>query len=520
MNKQRLMALLIVWGVLLGSGVLVYRLFLKPKAQEAKEQAKEKAHAELIQKTSSSRHYDHTIKFGIDSFSGYATFRSPEFANQLGSNSIKLELEDDGANYVERLKKLQSGKLEMAVFTIDALIKASAAIGDLPATMIAIVDVSGSQAGGADAIVGYKAKYPNIQSLDNAKTRFVLTPDSPSEMVARVLQAHFALPKLTPDCYIKAQSAKDVYEIYKKSDQNADQVYVVWEPYIQKILENPNLIVIVDSSKFRGYVVDVIVVSRDYLIKNPEIAQEVVQCYFRAAYEHSKNLDQLILDDGKLTGEVMTKIQARKLVDGITWKNVLENYAHMGVTTDNASSSLQNIEDMIANITSVLVKSKAIHADPTNGEPNKLYYDQILKTMSSNGFHPGNSMESTGTIRQEIALEPLSEDQWNQLLPVGNLQVTPLVFARGTARLTDESKSDLDLLVQHLRTWPMYYVAVKGNASTTGDLEANKQMAMLRATSAAAYLTDHGINKNRIRAIAGEPTGETNVIFMLGQRPY
>jgi outer membrane protein OmpA-like peptidoglycan-associated protein len=516
MSKQRLFALLLVWGTILGMGVGAYRLFFKPKKIQQEQQAKQEAHENLIAKTGSNRHYDHKVAFGIDSFSGYAVFRSPEFAAHLSSRSIKLDLQDDGANYTDRIKKLASGELQMAVFTVDALVKASATINDLPATIVAI----GDETKGADAALGYKNKYPNIQSLNNAKTKFVLTPDSPSEMLTRVVQAHFDLGNLQGTPYVQAQSARDVYEQYRKANQNDDFVYVVWEPYIQKMLENPNIHVIVDSSNFRGYVVDVIVTSRDFLIKNPQVVQEVVQSYFRAAYEHSQDMPKLILDDGKLTGEVMSPTQAKKLVDGIRWKNVLENYAHMGVTKGGASSSLQSIEDIITNITTVLVRSKAIHADPTQGQPNKLYYDQILSTMAAANYHPGTSEESSGTIRQEVILEALSEDQWKSLLPVGNLQVESLVFARGTSRLTDDSKVVLDQLIKHLLAFPTYYVAVKGNASTDGDIEANKDTAMRRATAAAAYLTDHGVDKNRIRAVAGEPTGETNVTFMLGQRPY
>lgn len=516
MNKARLFVILVVWGLILGSLVLLYRFIMKPKAEQMAQEAKVEAHERLIASTSSNRHYDYKVAFGIDSFSGYATFRSPEFAAHLASRSTKLDLQDDGANYVERIKKLASGELQMAVFTVDALVKASATINDLPATIIAIVD----ETKGADAVVGYKSKYPNIQSLNNSKTRFVLTPDSPSEMLARVLLAHFDLSNLQRDCYIKAQSARDVYEMYRRSSQNDDQVYIVWEPYVQKIQENPNLHVIVDSSNFRGYIVDVLVVSRDFLVKNPLIVQEVVQSYFRAAYEHSKDMPRLILDDGKLTGEVMSPQQAKKLVDGIRWKNVLENYAHLGVTKGGASSSLQSIEDILINVTTVLVRSKAIHADPTQGQPNKLYYDQILSSMAAANFHPGASEESNGQIRQEVVLEPLNDEQWNTLLPVGNLQVEPLYFARGTSRLRDESTAVLDQLVKHLQAFPTYYVAVKGNASTVGDIDINKDMAMRRATAAAAYLTDHGIDKNRIRPVAGEPTGETNVTFMLGQRPY
>lgn len=515
MNKSRVLAICVVWSVLLLCVFGTYRFFLKPKAKEQQQQAKEQEQEHRLKATSSNRKYTSEIHLGLDSFSGYCITRTQEFSNYLGSKSIKLVLEDDKADYIARIKGLQEGKLQAAVFTIDALIKASASINDMPGTIVCFVDKSQ----GADAIVGYKRKYPNIQSLNNPKTRFVLTPDSPSEMMARVLQAHFELPDLPGDCYIKADGVQDVYDRYRKAAPTDDQVYIVWEPYVQKMLENPNLHIIVDSSKFRDYIVDVLVVSRDFLIKDRQGAKSLVEAYFRANYDHQAKMVDTVLADGRLTGEVMSRLQSEKLVSGIRWENVLENYAQMGILTGDPSG-LQNIENMIENINTVLVRSKAISGDPTKGHPNMLYYNQLLGEMQSSGWHPGSTEESNGSIRKDGKLDSLTDEQWGSLLPVGNLQVDQIIFARGTDRLTDEAKSVLDSLVKHLKTWPTYYVAVKGNASTEGDAEANKLLVVRRATAAAAYLADQGIDKNRIRAIAGEPTGVTSVTFMLGQRPY
>ena len=93
-------------------------------------------------------------------------------------------------------------------------------------------------------------------------------------------------------------------------------------------------------------------------------------------------------------------------------------------------------------------------------------------------------------------------------------------FGTGTSRLTSHSQLVLDQLADTLRNWPQYYVLVRGNASRQGDLEANQALAEARAQAAAAYLAAAGIDKNRVRAIGVEPSGETSVSFVLGQPPY
>jgi len=288
----------------------------------------------------------------------------------------------------------------------------------------------------------------------------------------------------------------------------------LWEPWVSKALENPNVHVVVDSSRFRGYIVDVIVVNREYLVNNSDAVKFFVQAYFRTVYMHKGQMLILVIDDAKSSGTPLSTKQAQRLVDGVWWKNTSENYEHMGLGADK----LQHIEDIIGNITNVLVSTGSISGDPTNGKPNLLYYDKILADMQVHKFHPGMKAE---TVRDDsIVLPALTDKQWDTLIPVGKLEVPQLVFARGTARLSSRSATVLDGLIEKLKTWPQFYVLVRGNASKRGDLEANKALALARATAAKTYLVNKGVSPNRVRAAAGEPSGSTSVNFVLGQTPY
>lgn len=514
MSKGRLLIVCTVWLVVLGGVALGWKLWFKPKADQAKQTAEEKAVQEekdrTLGATSGSSRYKNNITFALDGFSGYAVFRSPEFQNELSRKGIKVELDDDGADYAARLEGLQSGKTQMAVFTVDALITASAKLGEIPATIITVID----ETKGADAMVAYKKVIPNVDALNSPETRFILTPDSPSETLVRVLQAHFTLDQLSEDAFVKVNSAEEVYKKYRQSDPNSHEVFVLWQPWVTKILENPNTHVVIDSGRFRGYIVDVIVVNRDFLYKNQGVVKDFVEAYLRASYTNRSKMKQLVIEDARKLGAPLKDKQAEDLVKGIWWKNTQENFAHFGIQSGTA---IQHIEDVIINITNVLKKTNAISGDPADGQANHFYYDGILRTLHEGSFHPGIVTEE---IRGEEALAALADDEWDNLVTIGTLEVQRLVFARGTARLSSRSHGTLDELVKNLKTFPQYYVLVKGNASRRGDAQANQQLALDRAKAAQQYLTDKGIHKNRVKAVAGQPTGSTSVSFVLGQTPY
>lgn len=511
MSKGKFLAVCLIWLTIFGIGAAAWRLLIAPSmAERAEEEAKAEQEAAL-QQTIGDLPYKHEVTIALDSFSGYAVLRSTRFAQLLRQREIKLNLQDDGADYGQRLKNLQDGKVEMAAFTVDALIKTSADLGKLPATIVAVID----ETRGADAMLAYKSVVGSVDDLNDPEMRFVLTLDSPSETLARVVMSNFELDRLPSDPFVQARDAEEVFNRYRQSEKNARQVFVLWEPYVSQMLANENIHVVIDSSRFTGYIVDCFVADRDFLVKQPEVAADVVACYFRALYEFR--------DPGKMAGLVksdagsdssMDEAMAGRLVEKIAWKNTQENFAHFGI---RRNEGVQHLADMIENITKVLERTGAIDQDPTGGQPNRLYYDNLLRELSDDNFHPGTEAEQIASVSQ---LKPLSESEWETLQPVGTLTVPSLVFARGTDRLDRRSQRILDELIEQLENWPTYYVIVRGNASLRGNLEANKELARQRAAAAKAYLTQHGVAEGRVRAIGGEPSGKTSVSFMLGQLPY
>lgn len=509
-KKFKMIGAAALWLLLIGVVVGGYKMWWAPKKEQEQKDAAVAEHKDTINRTGSQSQYTSTVNFVGDGFSGYAAIRSQTFRDECGKYGIRLDYRDDGANYTQRLKDLADGKADMAVFTIDALVKTSAEFKDFPATIVGLIDESK----GADAIVGAGKKYPNIDAMNNPETRIVCVQNSPSETLARVIMAHFNLDRLNKQPFEFVDSMDAVYKQYQKARPDDSRVFVLWEPYVTKVTDNPDYRVLVDSSKFRGYVVDVIVARRGFLVKNEPVVEGVVKSYMTTMFQHRAGMVDLVMADAAAQNDPLKKAQAEKLVNSIWWKNTQESFAHFGFTK---GTGLQSLEDICRNITDVQVKTGAIAADPTGGRPTMWYYDSIMRRLFDNSWHPGFGAE---TVREERKLGALKDEEWKQLRPVGTLQVPRLVFARGTDKMNEASEATLADLTEKLKTWPQYYLVVKGHAASDGDVQANLALATRRATASVEWLVARGVSRDRIRAESATPNGSTTVAFVVGEMPY
>lgn len=513
MSKAKIVLVSFVWLVILAIGVAIFKLWYVPKVDKDHQQAEE----QVVSATTGESPYKHHLKIGLDGFSGYAILRSPEFKQQLRQSGIKLDVIDDGADYVQRLSRLATGELELAAFPIDALIKTSAQRKALPATIVAIID----ETRGADALICYKQRYPNVDSLNNSNTKFVLVAESPSETLTRVLM-HSFLGNAKPTAFIPVDNEKQLLERYRAATPSGNEVFVTWEPVVSEMLKNDQLHVLFDSSQQSGYIVDTLVVSRDFFIKQEPVVKQFLESYFRTLYtinNGSKDpndpkaaLKELIKRDADSSGLKLDSKQVERLVDGISWKHTEDNYAHFGLPSGGAT----HIEDMIDRVRRVLIETKGLANDPTDGQSNKLFNQTALAEMYQSAFRAGVSQERVEAERKLVAL---SDQQWNGLTNVATFSVPPLVFARGTSILTDHSESILQDLALDLKSFPLYYVTISGNSGSRGDPQANQVLAKQRAEAALQYLTSQGVDATRMRAVIGEKSDEMSVTFRLGQSP-
>ena len=141
----------------------------------------------------------------------------------LKSRQIKVSFVDDKADYVARLKSLKERKVQLAVFTVDSLITAGAKAGEFPGSIVLVVD----ETKGGDAIVSYQSGVASLQDLNHPQARIVLTPNSPSEFLARVVIAHFNLPNLSANWREEADGANAVFKLFRSASPKDRKAFVL-----------------------------------------------------------------------------------------------------------------------------------------------------------------------------------------------------------------------------------------------------------------------------------------------------
>lgn len=518
-----ILAAAIIWILIIGLLAVAAKFLILPYFQK-----------ELVKETGSESLFKHEVVLAADSFSGYCLLRSPVMQKLLKNQGIKLTIKDDGADYAARMKALVKQDVSMAVFTIDSFVLNAAKLDTFPASIVMVIDESA----GADAIVSHKSAVGSIQDLDHPEAGIVLTPGSPSEFLARTVIAHFNLPRLPEKWLVKADGAAGAYKAFVGADPNQKRAYVLWEPYVSKALGDKDAQLLLDSSKLKGYIVDVLVVERNFLKDHSELVSAVVESYLKTVHAYANQTDgmkALVQEDtGKTGAEALDAVTSENMVKKIEWKNTLENYAYFGLAAEKGDTGIRNLEEIIANITEVLVKTGALPGNSLAGKEHTLFYSKILADLKAADFHPGKTMSvikglGPGTtelqeVRRRAALRPLTEAEWNALSPVGSLRIEPLAFARGTARINLKSERDLDQLAARLASWPDYYLRIEGHARAEGDPQANLQLAMERAQAAAERLIAAGVESNRIRTFTAPPGGKEgdsqSVSFILGHPPY
>ncbi len=424
------------------------------------------------------------IRLALDSFLGYCIFRSPEFKERLINQGIKLHLVDDGGNYKKRISTLEKGETPLALFTIDALITTSADLaGPPPAAIVMLVDESR----GADAMIGSRQILPNLGAMNRKDVKIILTGDSPSETLARVVQSQFlrgtpaeAVEIVEDDPPEKkdAQSAQEkILDRFRADGQKPPAqptAYVLWEPYVSMALaSSPDAHVLVDSSYCPGFIVDVLVVQKAYMNRkeNREQVQKIVRAYLETVHHHRNDMAKVVradwqqMVDEKKFPRPLDETQAHRVARGIRWKNTSENYAHLGLLP---GPRVEPLEQMIGRIAEFLDKKAG--AVSKRLEAATLFDRGICQEISAGWRPPAeeNLLTSDPTKKDIVRREDLVE--------VVGVSLKAISFLRGGARI-DLALAGVELedLASRMKNWPRYYLEITGHA--LGDTPEDRELA-------------------------------------------
>ncbi|MEM0965007.1 MAG: OmpA family protein [Verrucomicrobiota bacterium] len=528
-GKKGVVAAFVAWVIIVTGCVLIYRFIVDPFLQERRENEAAEA---LVAETSAKAKGDieHEVVLYADGFSGYAILRSDEFREALAKEKIDLEIIDDHADYGARMQALISGDAQMAAFPLNSFLKAGAEVGQFPATIVLIID----ETQGADAIVAYREGLSKIQDLDQPDARVFFTGESPSEFLAEITVESFVLPSLSPDWRVKRPGSEKILEDLLKGDPKEPFAYVMWEPQVSKALEDPDVHVLLDSSRTKGFILDALVVERNFLKENEQVVAIILESYLRTLFSSttSGGMEEVVREDLLLGGGSLSDAYVRNIADGIVWKNTTDNFTYFGVREGEGES----IDEILEKITDVMVDTGLLSEDPLDGSYNSIYYDAILAEMHRNGFHPGKGIRLIEGIDEDsvdelatgiVDMPELGERQWNSLRPVGNFQVEQIRFPRMSAKITLQNGRRLSEISQRLKDWPSYYVTLVGQSQETGDAALDQvalDLALRRARAAADFLIGEGTDPDRLRVVASLSSAKDwsslNLVFEAGQLPY
>ncbi len=511
---KKFFGIVLIWGLILGGGAVAYKqLVLRDESPPQGSRERPSALPE--------------VTLALDSFSGYCIFRSPEFKKKLADQGLDFTWVDDKADYAKRMESIQSGKTPLAAFTIDALIEQTPRTGEPPAAIVMLID----ETRGADAMVSYRQGLPDVDDLNHKSAKVVLVENSPSETLLRVVRGQFNLPALPTrrkDYLIGAESAEDVYKKFLATAPGERKAFVLWEPYVSQALKQPGAQLLVDSSRFKGFIVDVLVAQQDYLRQHPDRVQMVVRTYLELLHERQRKTSGMadeVFDDAARVGEKLTREESEQVAKGIWWKNTVENYAHFRLLEGDQTGGLLSVAEMIKNITVVLDKTKEPGTpSPGVARPDKLVNDDVLRRLY--GLRPSLHLDQQ-TITAAAVAADIPADRWQDLRRVGSLRVPAIGFRKNTATLAEEGDKPedptpmqvLDELARELERWPQYYLRVEGHTLTQGDPDANRQLAEDRAKTVKSYLVKQGVADHRIQAVAMPPGKGTEVRFVVLQAP-
>ncbi len=466
------------------------------------------------------------LMLALDNYKGYAILRSKAFANELCRNGVVLTIVPDDADYEGRMKALASGKVDIALFTMGTFLANAAAypVGQTPGSIGLVISISD----GADGAAAVKSLYPDIDSLNDARTKFVMMPATPSEELGLRLLSDFSLPLLSRETFEDAKSQEAIrYRASLASEQTAE-VYFLWEPYLsQALARNAKLHRVFDSSMVWMSIVDFAAYSRARQDADPALFVTFDEAYLRVRYALANQQDgmvDLLIEDGVITGEEVELDDAKGMASRIIWPGTHENYGYFGLLSDTKIT----LDQLIENAARVAIRQGDLKEKPYD-DPRDLYYNGALAKLQAENFHPrmrGANVtgEALPGMQAEAKLPALSDAEWDtELVRVGSMRIPKISFTGSSAKIGSLSgPKTIREIVSQLTQYDQYYLLVVGHAREGGKFpEKDKQLAIDRANAVASEIVVQGISKNRVRAIGAPPSGNTgasqSVSFVLMQ---
>lgn len=461
------------------------------------------------QKTSDAKNLKGTIRLAVDDWIGYYPMRSSRMSKFMRSEGYMVDVQNDGADYPARMKKLQSGELDLAVVTVDSYIL-NAALVDFPGTIIMIIDESK----GGDAMVAYTNVVSSLDSFKETRPfgpssgfKIAYTASSPSEHLLKAIKSHFNVPALKNLSKEQQVETKDSDEALKLFQSKKVPCAILWEPNVSRALQISGVKKILGTESTSGVIVDILVVNRDFAAKNSDQVTLFLQTYFRILKFYSDNPEDLAKD---ISAELKLPADSiKEMLDGVAWVNLSDNAQQWFGVSGPGQVAQQRLVDTIESTVSILVESGDFKENPLpDKDPyriiNSSFIQEMYTTGVKNGFAGLDGAVVAGIAADDLTrlFKALTDAQWDKLRSVGSIRVEPIMFQSGLSDLDIPEKEKLDAAVSRLKHYPTFRIVVSGHTSNQGDHDANVALSHDRADAVCRYLqVTYSIDQNRLRSV-------------------
>lgn len=424
-----------------------------------------------------------TITIGVDNWVGYYPLCSKEMQRTLRQHGYLLECIDDQANYAQRIKHLDQGRIDLAVATVDSYL-INGKQHNFPGTIIAVIDESK----GGDAIVANSNSITSIDQLKAAQNINIgLTANSPSEHLLRAVTSHFDIRAIKQNQLAVTQTDGSSEALSLLQSGSID-VAVLWEPDVSTALNNPEFNQLISSADTQRLIVDVLLASHQFSQQSPDLLNLVLSSYFHTLKYYRDRPDVLTQELTRKTN--LSDSQVMAMLNGVAWAGLHQNSQHWlagkHMLVETIESSLTIFKDFPAIENNLL----------PNNDPYRLINSRPLLEVQQ---EMGQKMAMDQP--QQPTFTPLSEQQWQSMVEVGTLKTRNIVFSSGSNLLSEAGRIQLADAAESIKHYPNFRIKVEGHTGTRGDKAQNLQLSQQRAQAVRNYLIDElGFEQHRILA--------------------
>lgn len=438
------------------------------------------------------------IRLALDNWVGYFPLESPVFKKLMREAGYVVTVENDNADYAQRMKKLKKGELDFAVATVDSYLL-NGAPEDFPATIIAVIDESK----GGDALVAWEENLDSLDSLKiDSRYRIAFTPASPSEHLLKSLGVHFGVSHLLDKkggWRVETDGSPDALkQLLNRKVEGA----VLWEPDVSTALATQGIIKLLGSEDTEKLIVDILLVNRQYSDKHPDAVALFLAKYFETLKIYNYDHPELLQEDLVKYAKVK-KDQVDEMLQGVRWVGLTENTQWFR----SPASSVVATPGIVAAIDSaveILMGNQDFQTNPLpNGDPYVVLNSNFLDQVASSGASGMNGLSAQAAGSSlERKFSALSDQEWNKLKDIGTLKLRPITFSSGTSEIDSAGQVQLEKIVENVKHYPNFRIEIEGHTGTRGDAQANLDLSLERAEAVRQYLSyKYRIDLNRMRAI-------------------